>query len=48
MLYDFAVQLIGELPSEYTFIYAIFILIFVIALVGICLFPFIFIYKLFE
>ena len=48
MLYEFAIELIGELPTEFQFIYAIFILLFVIALVGVCLFPFVFIHKIFE
>ncbi|MGN0973156.1 MAG: hypothetical protein ACI4OT_00275 [Bacilli bacterium] len=48
MLYDLAVSLIGELPPQFEFIYGIFCLLLVFAIVGICLFPFAFIYKLFK
>lgn len=48
MLYDFAYRLIGDLPLGFDFIYGLFVLLFIVALVIMCLFPVIFIFKFFK
>lgn len=44
-LYDLVVQIVGELPNEYHFIYGIGLIFLIIGLVFIVISPFLLVYK---
>ncbi len=47
-LHELGIMLLGDLPREFTFLYGIFDLLFIVALLIMCLFPIVFIFKLFK